>query len=63
MAVKDGVHASNKDDLSLGYIYIADGTFEITSSDDGMHADSDLVITNGTVDIESYEGLEGKRFR
>ena len=61
MAVKDGVHASNKDDLSLGYIYIADGTFEITSSDDGMHADSDLVITNGTVDIiESYEGLEGK---
>src|SRR5699024_5275571 len=38
MAVKDGVHASNKDDISLGYIYIADGTFEITSSDDGMHA-------------------------
>lgn len=58
---KDGIHASNDDDETLGYIYIAGGDFTICSQDDGMHADSALYIEDGTIDItESYEGLEGQ---
>ncbi len=58
---KDGIHASNDDDETLGYIYIAGGDFTISSQDDGMHADSALYIEDGTIDItESYEGLEGQ---
>ena len=46
--------------LSLGFIYIAGGKFEISSADDGMHADSSLMIEGGTIHVsESYEGLEG----
>lgn len=58
---KDGIHASNDDEETLGYIYIAGGDFAICSQDDGMHADSALYIEDGTIDItESYEGLEGQ---
>lgn len=58
---KDGIHASNDDDETLGYIYIAGGYFNICSQDDGMHADSALYIEDGTINItESYEGLEGQ---
>ena len=58
---KDGIHASNDDDETLGYIYIAGGDFAICSQDDGMHADSALYIEDSTIDItESYEGLEGQ---
>ena len=58
---KDGIHASNDDDETLGYIYIAGSDFTICSQDDGMHADSALYIEDGTIDItESYEGLEGQ---
>lgn len=58
---KDGIHASNDDDETLGYIYIAGGDFTICSQDDGMHADSALYIEDGTINItESYEGLEGQ---
>lgn len=59
-AGKDGIHASNEDDDSLGFIYIAGGNFDIAVEDDGMHADSSLTIEDGTIHVEkSYEGLEG----
>ena len=58
---KDGIHSSNSEDESKGFVYLAGGTLEITAGDDGVHADSALTITNGTIQInESYEGLEGK---
>ena len=58
---KDGIHASNDDEETLGYIYIAGGYFNICSQDDGMHADSALYIEDGSINItESYEGLEGQ---
>lgn len=59
-AGEDGIHASNVDDASLGFVYIADSMFEIHASDDGIHADSEVMITGGTIEIaQSYEGIEG----
>ena len=35
------------------------GTFSISSADDGLHADSTLVINGGDINItKSYEGIE-----
>lgn len=57
---KDGLHAENTDDTSLGFVYISGGTFDIASGDDAFHADETLTITEGTIRVtESYEGLEG----
>ena len=44
----DGLHADNKDDDSLGFIYIKDGFISITAGDDGIHAVSVLQIDGGT---------------
>lgn len=56
------VKAENEDDSTLGNIYIAGGTFVIKSEDDAFHAELDLVINGGSINIvDSYEGLEGYR--
>ena len=39
---------------------ITGGTFTIATGDDGIHADNQVVIDDGTITIiESYEGIEG----
>ena len=53
----DGLHAENKDDEMLGYIYIGGGIFDITAGDDGIHAVSVLQIDGGTFSIRSADGL------
>ncbi len=35
---KDGIHSENADDTSLGFVYIADGNFNIVSEGDGISA-------------------------
>lgn len=36
------------------------GNIEVAAGDDGLHADGDLIITDGTINVtKSYEGLEG----
>ncbi len=58
-AGKDGIHAENTDDATLGFVYIADGTYQISAQDDGIHAASTLTILDGDINItESCEGLE-----
>ncbi|MFR5070861.1 MAG: carbohydrate-binding domain-containing protein [Bianqueaceae bacterium] len=37
---KDGIHADNEDDASLGYVYIQSGTFSIDAEGDGISASS-----------------------
>ena len=60
-AGEDGIHAKNKDDTTLGYVYIAGGNITIASGDDGIHAEADCVMENCNIDItESYEGIEGQ---
>lgn len=58
-AGEDGIHAENSDDTALGFVFIANGTYEINAQDDGIHAGSTLTILDGDINItESYEGME-----
>lgn len=60
--VKDGIHSEDKDDDSLGFVYISGGDFEIVNGDDGIHAASYLVIDGGNITItDCYEGIEGQK--
>lgn len=59
-AGKDALHSENEDDSSLGYIYIANGSLNITANDDGIQGTSIVQIDGGTINIEScVEGIEG----
>ena len=53
------MHAENKDNDSLGYIYICGGNITITAGDDGIHGQSVVQIDDGTISINSAEGIEG----
>ena len=55
---KDGMHAEYSDDDTVGYIYIAGGTINITATDDALHATTVLQIDDGTITTNSREGLE-----
>ncbi|PRY30418.1 uncharacterized protein DUF4353 [Spirosoma oryzae] len=60
-AKADGLKSSNDEDATLDYVTINDGTIAVAAGDDGIHAESNLVVNNGTITIsKSYEGLEGK---
>ena len=53
---KDGIHAENADDASLGFAYLSDGTFVVSSEGDGISAGSILQIENGEFQIQSGGG-------
>jgi len=48
---KDGIHAENNDDPSLGFCYISGGDFLISADGDGIDATSSVGIYGGTLDI------------
>lgn len=62
---KDGIHVSDNADEEEGtesdsFFYIADGSLTVSSGDDGIHADAEVIIEGGSIVInESYEGIEG----
>ncbi|MBQ8968065.1 carbohydrate-binding domain-containing protein [Ruminococcus sp.] len=56
---KDGLHSENDEDDSLGYIYIAGGTFSINVASDGIQATTIAQIDGGSFDITASEGIEG----
>ncbi|MBP7059225.1 MAG: carbohydrate-binding domain-containing protein [Lachnospiraceae bacterium] len=56
---KDGLHSENKDDNTLGSIYIAGGNFTINAGDDGIQGTTTVTIDKGTFDITAVEGIEG----
>ncbi|SHH52349.1 carbohydrate-binding domain-containing protein [Clostridium grantii] len=57
---KDALHSENDEDSSLGYIYIQNGTLNITAADDAIRANSIVQIDGGTINIETCsEGIEG----
>jgi len=61
---KDGLHAENEDDLSLGYIYILDGTLHITADDDAIRGTSVVQIDGGVITIETCtEGIEATQIQ
>ena len=57
-AGKDGLHAENSDDASLGFVYIADGVMMIESEGDGISAGSSMEIENGIFQILAGGGSE-----
>ncbi len=57
-AGKDGIHAENNDDTSLGFIYISNGTIQIESEGDGISAGAYLQIENGTFQVLAGGGYE-----
>ena len=62
-ANKDGLHAENDDDDTLGNIYITGGDFVIRVDDDGVHATYELRIDGGSFEIDAAEGLEATLIR
>lgn len=50
-AGKDGIHAENNDDASLGFVYISGGTFATEAEGDGISAGAYLQITDGAYDL------------
>lgn len=56
---KDGLHAEYSSDNSVGYIYIAGGSLNITCGDDAIHATTIVQIDNGTIKTTAREGIEG----
>lgn len=57
---KDAIHSENDEDLSLGYIYIYNGTLNITAGDDAIRGNSIVQIDGGAINIDTCtEGIEG----
>lgn len=57
-AGKDGIHAENDDDASLGFVYISGGTLTIASEGDGISAGAYMQVGDGTLDILAGGGSE-----
>ena len=50
-AGKDGLHAENDEDSSLGFVYLANGELTIEAEGDGISAGEDLQILDGAFQI------------
>lgn len=57
-AGKDGIHAENDEDTSLGFVYISDGTIAIEAEGDGISAGSYMQISGGTFQVLAGGGSE-----
>ena len=57
-AGKDGIHAENIDDSSLGFVYCSGGIIEIEAEGDGVSAGSYLQVADGTFQIVTGGGSE-----
>ncbi len=57
-AGKDGIHAENDEDASLGFVYISDGDLEIEAEGDGISAGAYMQIQGGTMTVLAGGGSE-----
>lgn len=55
-AGKDGIHAENDEDTSLGFVYISDGTMKVEAEGDGISAGAYMQIADGTFQITAGGG-------
>ena len=55
-AGKDGIQSSNADDAEKGWIYIADGSITIKAENDGIQAETDMLIAGGVFEITTGGG-------
>lgn len=61
-SLQDGIHSENADDLSLGYIYIAGGIFEIDAQTDGIDGGSIVQIDGGDFILTTGGGSQNASF-
>ena len=54
----DAIKTTNDTDEFLGYIIIKNGNYNLISENDGIQAETDILIENGTFDIETGGGSE-----
>ena len=54
----DGIHAENEEDLTLGNLYIGDGTYQLTCTGDGISSSAALHMDAGNFTICSGGGSE-----
>lgn len=52
----DGLKADNNSDSTKGYVYIEGGKINITSGEDGIQAETDLLIADGAITIKTGGG-------
>lgn len=57
-AGKDGIHAENSDDTTLGSVYLANSTWNITATGDAVHAAAELQVDSGTYTLSSGGGSQ-----
>ena len=55
---KDGIHAENTEDASLGFVYILSGTMDIEAEGDGISAGTYLQVQDGTIHLLAGGGYE-----
>lgn len=56
----DAIAADNEEEADQGWVSLDGGEYKISAGDDAIHAESDLVILDGIMNIETCaEGLEG----
>jgi hypothetical protein len=53
---KDAIHSSNSDDSSSGFVYIANGTYQVTAQGDGISGSACVQIDDGDFTIVSGGG-------
>ncbi|MBU5434992.1 carbohydrate-binding domain-containing protein [Pseudoflavonifractor sp. MSJ-37] len=53
---KDAIHADHGEDTDKGFLYIADGAFDLTAQGDGLSASGDLQIDGGESTIVTGGG-------
>ena len=62
-ACKDGLHAENNKNDTLGCIYIAGGTVSVSCEDDAVHGNAVIQIDGGDITLQGHEGLESTWIR
>ena len=55
---KDGIHSEHDSDVSLGFVYISGGGFDIEADGDGISASGMLQIEDGTFNLVTGGGSE-----
>ncbi|MDO4182681.1 MAG: carbohydrate-binding domain-containing protein [Coriobacteriia bacterium] len=59
---EDAIKSNRDNSNTKGYVVIDGGTFTINAGDDAVHAETALIINDGTISVESsYEGFEGQQ--
>ena len=54
----DGIQAYNADEEDKGHVSLEDGTIKITSEQDGIQAETNLLVAGGNIDISTGGGSE-----